>query len=217
MQRGATLVRNPGARPWCAALVRGVSDGSMPPMTESSAPQPWKVLKRTTLVHDKWISLHAEQVRTGRGVVLDPFYVLDERSWACAIPVLPDGRVVVVEQYRHGSQSIGWEWPAGDIDAGEDVEVTAAREVLEETGYVARGPARLIGAWFPEPARNRSCGHAFVLPVDAQPQHQDLDAGEDIQVRVLTLAELESAIAKGRFVHAVHVAAWYAARSRGLL
>lgn len=54
-----------------------------------------------------------------------------------AVPLLEDGRVVLVRQYRHPLRRVMLEFPAGKLDAGEDSLVCARRELLEETGYTA--------------------------------------------------------------------------------
>lgn len=176
----------------------------------------WTVLSRRTIVEDRWISLHAEHVRTVRGKDLDPFYVLDESDWVCALPILPDGRILVVEQYRHGAQALTWELPAGDIDDGEDPVAALRREVVEETGHAVVGDPLSLGVFHPEPARNRSRGHAFLVTVAAAAGTQDLDEGEDIRVLSLTRDQVDAAMDDGRFSHAVHVAAVLRARQRGL-
>jgi len=54
------------------------------------------------------------------------------------LPVLPDGRIVLIRQYRYAARQFLWELVAGRIDAGETPKVAAARELIEETGYRAR-------------------------------------------------------------------------------
>src|SRR5215831_11593141 len=49
------------------------------------------------------------------------------------IPILDDGRVVLIRQYRHSVKRVLWEFPAGSIDAGESPEAAAMRECEEET------------------------------------------------------------------------------------
>src|ERR1043166_7523810 len=49
------------------------------------------------------------------------------------IPVLYDGRVVLIRQYRHSVKRVLWELPAGSIDPGESPEAAALRECEEET------------------------------------------------------------------------------------
>jgi len=57
---------------------------------------------------------------------------------ACAVvPVLDDGSVVLLRQYRHAVRKTLWEIPAGKLDPGEDLTTCALRELKEETGYSA--------------------------------------------------------------------------------
>ena len=57
---------------------------------------------------------------------------------SAVIPLLPDGRVVLVRQYRYPVQAVTLEIPAGKLDsAGEDPLECAKRELKEETGYTA--------------------------------------------------------------------------------
>jgi ADP-ribose pyrophosphatase len=57
---------------------------------------------------------------------------------ACAVvPLLDDGRIVLIRQYRYAVHQTLWEIPAGKIDPGEALETCAQRELEEETGYTA--------------------------------------------------------------------------------
>jgi len=69
---------------------------------------------------------------------------------AAVLPFLPDGRVLLVKQYRHAMG--GWilEVPAGKLDDGEPPEQCAVREVEEEVGYRA-GALVPLGAIFTTP------------------------------------------------------------------
>jgi len=53
------------------------------------------------------------------------------------IPRLPDGKLLMERQFRYPLARVFIEFPAGKIDPGEDPAKTAARELLEETGYTA--------------------------------------------------------------------------------
>jgi ADP-ribose pyrophosphatase len=54
------------------------------------------------------------------------------------VPLLDDGRILLERQYRHPTRQVMIEIPAGKLDAGEGALVCGQRELLEETGYVAR-------------------------------------------------------------------------------
>ncbi len=180
-------------------------------------PRAWTVLSSRRLVDDRWLRLDAQRVRTVQGVELDPFYLIDERSWACTLAVLPDGRLVLVEQYRHGAGAVTLELAAGDIDPGEEPAATAVRELREETGYRAVGVPIALGRLWPEPGRNRSSGWGFLVRVMAEQAAATPEASEAIVVRVLTVDEALAAYADGRFRHAVHVALFFQCLAQGLI
>ena len=70
-------------------------------------------------------------VRATREVITHPGSVV-------VLPVLPDGRILLIQQYRHAARQYLWELVAGRMDPGETPKVAAARELIEETGYRAK-------------------------------------------------------------------------------
>jgi ADP-ribose pyrophosphatase len=66
------------------------------------------------------------------------------------LPVLPDGKIVMVRQYRHAARQYLWELVAGKMDGNETVKEGAARELREETGYRAKRFTEFLDV-FPTP------------------------------------------------------------------
>jgi ADP-ribose pyrophosphatase len=66
------------------------------------------------------------------------------------MPILDDGRIVLIRQYRHAARQYLWELVAGRIDEGESPRKGAARELIEETGYRAK-KFRIFLDFFPSP------------------------------------------------------------------
>src|SRR5258708_35799935 len=66
------------------------------------------------------------------------------------LPVLPDGRILLIQQYRHATRQYLWELVAGRMDPGETPKIAAARELIEETGYRAKS-LRVFLDVFPTP------------------------------------------------------------------
>ena len=106
-------------------------------MTEKP-PRPWQVLKRTTIYDSPWVRLHRDDVRLPDGSMIDGHHVVDfPRPAVCVVPIGDDGRILLIEHYRFITDTTGWEVPAGRLDESEQLEEAAARELREETGFVA--------------------------------------------------------------------------------
>ena len=65
------------------------------------------------------------------------FYFIDTVDWVNIVPVTSNNELVLIRQYRHGSEEITLEIPGGMVDPGEHPETAGARECLEETGFKA--------------------------------------------------------------------------------
>lgn len=176
------------------------------------APDPaaWSVREQRTLVRDRWLSLRAQTVVTGRGAVLEPFYLLDFPDWAQVVALTGDDRVVLVRQYRHGIGGVTLELPGGIVDPGETPLEAAARELAEETGYVADS-FRLVCSLSPNSSSHTNRCHT-VLALGARLEHATAhEAGEEIVVETRPLAELWAGVPDGALPQAMHTAALAAA------
>ena len=132
---------------------------------------------------------------------------------ACTVPVLPDGRILLIRQFRPAIDREALELPAGARDSsGEDPAVTAARELEEETGY---RPGRMIKlahiltaiAWCNESTD-------IYLARDLEPvSAQHLDEAEEIELCIMSLDDLCSRIFAGEIQDAKTVAGIMAYRS----
>jgi ADP-ribose pyrophosphatase len=111
------------------------------------------------------------------------------------IPRLPDGKLLLERQFRYPLARIFIEFPAGKIDPGEDPAATAARELLEETGYTAERWAH-IGTL--HPLITYSTERIEIYTADALTfVGAQLDAGEFIEIFSATLEEALAWIDRG--------------------
>lgn len=155
-------------------------------------------------------------MRLPNGHVIDEFHVLEYPDWACVLPLTEAGEAVLVEQYRHSVGTVSLEFPAGVIDPGESADAAARRELREETGYAARSWRRL-GKLAVEPGRHTNYGHLYVAEGAHRVAEPDLDASEDIALRLVPAASLPALVEAGEIVHGTHAALVFWAASLGLL
>jgi ADP-ribose pyrophosphatase len=136
-------------------------------------------------------------VRATREVITHPGSVV-------VLPVLPDGRIVLIRQYRHATRLFMWELVAGRMDPGESIREAAAREMIEETGYRAKR-FRVFLDMFPTPGFLEERMYVLLaegLTVgEAQPEED-----ERITAKAFTRKEVESMLRRGKLRDAKSIA-----------
>ena len=171
--------------------------------------RPWKKIRSAPVGDFRIFKIRTEtsiNPRTGRE---HDFFVLDSVNWVNVIAVTPDRQLVMVEQYRHGSNTVELEIPGGMMDPHEtDPVATAVRELREETGYAGERP-RIIGEVFPNPAiMSNTC--YTVLCEDCRCVHPvEFDHGEDLVTRLVPVGEVSHLVATGRIKHSLVIVALY--------
>jgi ADP-ribose pyrophosphatase len=121
--------------------------------------------KETTLKSERVFDGQLLKVNVDKAQLSDGTIV--HREWinhpgACAIvPLFDNEETIILRQYRYGPAKMFWEVPAGKIDAGEPIEQTASRELLEETGYQAKELTK-IGHFYPAIGFCDEIIHVFV-------------------------------------------------------
>jgi ADP-ribose pyrophosphatase len=108
-----------------------------------------KILKSKVVYQGKVFGVRRDEVREPDGLRATREVITHPGS-VVVLPVLEDGRIVMIRQYRHAARQYLWELVAGRIDEGEMVKEAAARELREETGYSAKRYSEFLDV-FPTP------------------------------------------------------------------
>ena len=130
--------------------------------------------------------------------------VVEHVESVAAVPLLDDGRVVLVEQWRHPVEQALLEIPAGIVDPGEQPAEAMRRELTEETGYAA-GRLELLLSTYLAPGYSQELIHIF-LAQDLQPAEADPDDDEILRVRKVPFEDAVAACLRGELTDAKTVA-----------
>jgi len=182
------------------------------PMAPLPPPEPARHLETTA-------SLDARKIRFELNRMVLPiglegtFGVIRHPGASLAVPVLDDGRVVILRQYRFAVAGRLLEFPAGTLDEGEDPLATMERELQEEAGYSASRWDSL-GAMVPCPGYSDEVIHLFLAreltPLEEPPAGDD---DEDMEVLLMEPGELDAVLASGEeALDGKSVTAWFRAR-----
>ncbi len=165
---------------------------------------PWATLESVDVFKNRFFRLRKDRCRLPSGTEMPAYYVFEFSDWVNIVPVTPQGEIVLIEQYRHGSGEIEYEVPGGALNHGgkEDPKEAALRELQEETGFTS-SKLDLILSHRPNPALQNNSLHTYIAWDATLLGEQNLDPYEDIAVRAKTVAEVEAMIDQGKIRHSL--------------
>jgi ADP-ribose pyrophosphatase len=163
-----------------------------------------KILKSTIVYEGPVFGVRRDEVLEPGGV-LTTREVITHSGSVVVLPVLPDGKIVLIRQYRHAVRQYLWELVAGRMDRGETPKQGAARELLEETGYRAK-KFRVFLYFWPTPGFLEEKMYILLAEGltagEAQPEED-----EKILTRSYSVNELKQMVRKNQIRDAKTIAA----------
>jgi ADP-ribose pyrophosphatase len=171
--------------------------------------KPWATIDSKPVGDFRILKIRSDLKRSPRTGQTHDFFVIESVDWVNVIAVTRDNYLVMVDQYRHGSNTVELEVPGGVMDPGDaSPSATGTRELREETGYDGENPL-IIGQIYSNPAiMNNTC---FTLLVqNCHLKHSTVfDHSEDINTRLVPVGAIPDLVATGKVRHSLVVVALY--------
>ncbi|MFI5252359.1 MAG: NUDIX domain-containing protein [Bacteroidota bacterium] len=169
----------------------------------------WKTIRRESEIKNPWWEYRKDIVLLPSGKEGEYHYVHVAGS-AMIIPIMPDGRIILVNQYRYLLDRESLEFPCGSINEGSSYDETALHELAEETGY-SSAKMTYIGEHNPYNGVTDEISKIYVAEKPS-PVHANPDETEEFEYVYVTVDELETKIDKGIIWDGMTLAAWSLAR-----
>jgi ADP-ribose pyrophosphatase len=167
-----------------------------------AAPARWEKIREESLAATPIFDLRRAHYRHPRRGRERDFVVLDAPDWANVLALTPDHRLVLVNQFRFGTNDFSLEIPGGVLGPGEDPVAGGLRELREETGYSGE-KARVLGRVHPNPAIQNNTLHIVLVENATLAAATQWDHDEEIAVSVLPVDEVYALARAGRITHAL--------------
>lgn len=162
-----------------------------------SSIQPWQIIDSQLVLDNQWCKVRQDKVKLPSGQVINDFFVNIRPDIVVVLAVTPQREIVFVRQYRHGVSAILLELPAGSFNSQTENRLTAAaRELEEETGYVAEHMLHLA-TLYDNPVKDTNKIHLFLAENSHLSSKQQLDITEDIEVVLIPVEEVLEKIKTG--------------------
>jgi ADP-ribose pyrophosphatase len=168
--------------------------------------------KRTRI--SPWVEIIEREVDFGSGAPRELYHAIGQSDYIAIVARTPEGKFLIVRQYRPAVENFTWELPAGMVEPGEDAAECCKRELLEETGYPAR-TVHALGSYASCTARLSNRTHSFF--VETGEQNAAAKTEPDMELKLVTPAELADLMRSGAFTLQLHIGALLLAGARGFL
>ncbi len=154
-----------------------------------------KTIKSRRIYQGKIINLRVDEVLLPDGKKASR-EIVEHPGAVAAVPLLPDGKVVLIRQFRKAVEEIIYEIPAGKLELEEKPRQCMERELEEEIGYGA-GELKELISYYPSPGFSGEVIHLF-LASGLQKKQQNLEGDEFLEVVILKFTEALRMIEEGK-------------------
>ena len=171
-------------------------------------PGPEKTIETRRIYDGKILSLRVDTISLPNGAI-SMREIIEHGNAVVLVPIDDEGRVLLVRQYRKPVEQVLLELPAGNMEAGEDPQAAATRELREETGFLP-GKLERLGGFYAAPGYCQEYLHLF-LATDLRPDPLPADFDEDLELVATPWTEVPPLLESGAICDSKSVAGlWWA-------
>ena len=164
---------------------------------------PAKILSSEYINKHPYFTARRDSYQTAKGKIVDPYFVVEIPPSVSIMAIDENDQVILVKQYRHPLKEELLELPGGFIDAGEQPQTAAEREVLEETGY-SFSSFHYLGITAANPGVLNNYTHMFLATGGKKTAGQSLDANEEIEIILKPLEEVKIMLQHNEIMQSMH-------------
>jgi ADP-ribose pyrophosphatase len=195
--------------------VKKLQDETLPPWFEQSefgrnTPR-WERFDSSLMADCRVFKVRRDLSRIGPAGQEHDFFCIEAPDWVNVVPLTARGEVVMIEQYRHGSEEVTLEIPGGMVDDGEGSVNAVTRELFEETGFISSNVISL-GSSRPNPAIQNNRIHTYLALDVVCRQKPRIEGTEHTTVRLVPKEAVPELISRGVIDHALVILAFYKLR-----
>ena len=173
--------------------------------------KPWKKLSESILFKNNWWTYKQDNLELPSGKPGEYHYVHTNGS-SMIIPIMDDGRVLMVKQYRYLADKESIEFPCGSVKDASTHDETAWHELAEETGY-SSNRLFMVGGFNPYNGVTNEMCHVYIAR-ELQHVGSVPDETEEFELLALTCAEIDGKIRSGEIWDGMSIAAWQIVKTK---
>ncbi len=168
----------------------------------------WKRVASNTIGSFRIFSIREDRYRLPRNHREAPFYILESNDWVNVIPMTDKEEVILVRQFRFGTEEVTLEIPGGIVEPSHTPLEGAQNELLEETGFKAE-QWDYLGFVHPNPAFLNNRTQSFLARGVIKVAEMRPEDSEEFEVVQVPFPEIKHLIARGSITHSLVICAFH--------
>ena len=168
----------------------------------------WKRVASKTIGSFRIFSIREDHYQLPRNHRETPFYILESNDWVNVIPVTENGEVVLIRQFRFGTETVTLEIPGGIVEQNQTPLEAGQRELLEETGFTT-DQWEYLGFVHPNPAFLNNRTHSFLARGVKKVAEIRPEESEEFEMLQVPYPEIKNLIAQGTITHSLVICAFH--------